>query len=80
MATKGYKYVGTVGKWLQSGGATLKILLEGPDDIFVREDLAQEKYQIDFEAAKEFETYYFDKIDQTEEMDPIMKSKEELQT
>ena len=44
----------------------------------MREDLAQEKYQIDFEAAKEFETYYFDQIDQTEEIDPIMKSKEEL--
>ena len=67
--------------WVSGSGLSesiLEILLAGPDDMFLREDLAQGKYKIDFEAAKEFDTYYFDNEDHIYEMDPVVKSKVEL--
>jgi len=62
LARKGYEYVGTVEQ----------------DDLFVRRDLSQGKYKIDFKAAEEFETYKFYDGDQIDAADQTVGNKDEL--
>ena len=60
MEEKGYTYVGTIGKFY-----FISLLNDSSfefaeiDDVFVRHDLHDGKYKIDFRAANEFQHYFF---------------------
>ena len=56
---KGYEYKGTVGKLNILSNIWIYNHVVGVDDIFIRKDLAQGKYNFDREMAAEFDTYSY---------------------